>query len=369
MICRRCKKEAPDAPYCCFCGFKQDTVRHRRGNGQGCIYKLPNGKYKLIMTIGYSVDESGNLHRKTRCRTFEKRKDAVAAINELREKPVQAMTFKELYDKWIPTHRAKKDTINCYKAAIKYLSPVYGMSMADITVDDLQDCIDDCPHGKRTKENMKTVVGLVYKFGIPRKAVPDNLNLSPFLIVDGDPATHSASFTDIEIEKIRQSIGKIPHAEDIYCMIYTGFRPSEFLALTADNYDNTAQALTGGGKTDAGTNRTVTLSPKIKSLISQSAASGGVLFSDAGKQWSLKDFTENAFYPVLDAVGIENPILENGRHKYTPYACRRTFATLMKRVEGADKDKQELIGHASPEMLRYYQDVALDDLRKITDAL
>ena len=57
------------------------------------------------------------------------------------------------------------------------------------------------------------------------------------------------------------------------------------------------------------------------------------------------------------------------RHKYTPHSCRHTFATLMKRVDGAEKDKLELIGHSSPEMLRYYQDVALDDLRKITDAI
>lgn len=42
---------------------------------------------------------------------------------------------------------------------------------------------------------------------------------------------------------------------------------------------------------------------------------------------------------------------------------------MMKRVTGADKDKQELIGNASAEMLRYYQDVNVDDLRKITDAI
>ena len=41
----------------------------------------------------------------------------------------------------------------------------------------------------------------------------------------------------------------------------------------------------------------------------------------------------------------------------------------MKRVDGADKDKQELIGHASAEMLRYYQDVEIADLRRITDAI
>lgn len=42
---------------------------------------------------------------------------------------------------------------------------------------------------------------------------------------------------------------------------------------------------------------------------------------------------------------------------------------MMKRVTGADKDKQELIGHASSEMLRYYQDVRLADLRRITGVL
>lgn len=41
----------------------------------------------------------------------------------------------------------------------------------------------------------------------------------------------------------------------------------------------------------------------------------------------------------------------------------------MKRVKGADKDKLELIGHTSDDMLRYYQDVNYTDLRKITDAL
>ena len=42
---------------------------------------------------------------------------------------------------------------------------------------------------------------------------------------------------------------------------------------------------------------------------------------------------------------------------------------MMKRVNGADKDKKELIGNASAEMLRDYQDVRLADLRRITDVL
>ena len=78
------------------------------------------------------------------------------------------------------------------------------------------------------------------------------------------------------------------------------------------------------------------------------------------------------FYDVLDACGIENPVEgpEGAkRHRYTPHSCRHTFATLMKRVEAPDKDKLSLIGHTSNEMLRHYQDVSFEDLRRVTNAL
>ena len=53
----------------------------------------------------------------------------------------------------------------------------------------------------------------------------------------------------------------------------------------------------------------------------------------------------------------------------TPHSCRHTFATLLKDVPAPDKDKLRLIGHTSAEMLRHYQDVDVDSLRRITDAL
>lgn len=379
--CKRCGAVLPiGANFCPACG-RAVVLKHsvkKRGNGQGTIKSLDNGKYMLTVTLGYYTDNDGKRHRKTRSRVFERKKDAIAAVPILladpRKEEKKAITFKALFDKWLPTHRAGKSTMDCYKAAFKYFAPLYGMRMSEIDVDDLQECVDDCPRGKRTRVNMKAVCGLVYKYGIPRKVIPDNLNLAPFLIAEGESAAHRSSFTDVEIEKIKKACGKIPHAEEIYCMIYTGFRPSEFLALQASDYDATRKTLTGGAKTAAGKNRVVTLSPKIAPLIAQAAASGGPLFADsAGKAYSLKDFTENVFYPALEAIGIDNPIVEIAggvkRHRLTPHSCRHTFATLMKRVDGADKDKLELIGHASAEMLRYYQDVDIADLQKITDVI
>ena len=384
MICRKCRQEAPDGPYCALCGAKQSNCVERkqsvkrRGNGQGSVYKMPNGKYKAVRVLYYFTDDDGNLRKKTRSAVFQTKKEAVAALPTLKEERQQLKqaTLRELYEKWLPQHRAGKSTIDCYKAAFKYFSPVYNMKVEDIEIEDLQDCMDECGKGRRTQENMKAAVGLLYKFGIPRRYVPDNLNLSQFLRVGGGESTAKESFTTAQIRQIENGIGVVPYADYVFCMIYLGFRPSEFLSLSVENYDRKNKSVRGGAKTEAGTNRLVTISPKISGLVDEIVGDRqtGTMFQNrqTGEKFRLKYFTEKVFYEVLSSVGIENPVTEvDGvkRHKYTPHSCRHTFATLMKRVNGADKDKLALIGHTSDEMLRYYQDVDISDLRKITDSI
>ncbi len=167
--CKKCNGSLPDgAKFCPWCGraVNKEPTHRKRGNGQGTVIALPNGKFKAVAVVNYYTTPEGKRRRHTRCKTFTRRKDAVNAIPTLLADPKKqkkTITFKELYDLWLPTHRAGKSTIDCYKAAIKYFEPVWGIRMADIDVDDLQECIDACPHGKRTKENMRAVCGLVYK--------------------------------------------------------------------------------------------------------------------------------------------------------------------------------------------------------------
>ena len=374
--CIKCNNQIEENfKFCPYCGKKQvrEKAKRQRGNGQGTVYKDGN-RYRAIVTLGYYLDEAGKMKRKTKSQRFDTRKEAIAAIPRLANEPVKKqrkdITFKALYDKWLPTHQAGKSTMDCYKAAIKYFEPVWFTRMQDIDIDDLQECLDECDKGKRTQQNMKAVCGLIYKYGIPRQAIPDNLNLAQYLKVNGEDSTPRSSFTDDEILLIKKNIGKVDHADWIYCMIYLGFRPAEFLALDVKDYNKEEKAFVGGGKTEAGTNRTVTVSPKIITYIENiigERKGGPLIKSPKGTNWDYSNFRQDVFYPVIEQCGIENPILDNGVHKYTPHSCRHTFATLMKRVAGADKDKLELIGHTSTEMLRYYQDVSFDDLRKITD--
>ncbi len=376
MECIKCKAQLPDgALYCPMCGKKQSAKQlgrrvKTRGNGTGSVYKRGN-TWVAAVTLGYRAEDGAQKRVVLKKCGFSTKKSALEYLPVLKgqQKREKDITWRQLYDLWLPTHRAGKSTINCYKAAVRYFSSVDFSKLKDIEIDDLQECLDDCPKGKRTRENMKALAGLLYKYAVPRGYA--SLNLAQYLIVSGESSASRSSFSAEQLEQIRRAVDVIPYADYIYCMCYLGFRPSEFLALDVKDYDRKNKTLTGGAKTEAGKNRIVTISPKIQPIIdrlTRDRIAGALFCNENGGAFAYNKFRDDIFYSVLDQIGIENP-MENGRHKLSPHTCRHTFATLMKNVDAAEKDKMELIGHASAEMLRYYQDVDLEDLRAITNSL
>lgn len=386
MLCKKCEKEMPaDATFCCYCGQRLVAPPRKpksRGNGQGSVYQLPSGKYRAEKVLGYYLEEDGKKKKKTVTKTFAKKKDAVAALPTLgisetasgKASKKAKTTFKELYDLWIKTHEAGRDTLNCYKAAIKYFQPVFHEKATDVEIEDLQECISECPRGKATRRNMKTVAGLVYKYGIPRGYFPEKLNLAEYLVVKGEEGIGGAGLPEHYLEAIRKATGRSLAADYVYCQCYLGFRPSELLALDVSDYDQKQKVFVGGAKTEAGKNRMVTVSPKIQPIIDRikGGRSEGAFFqAPDGSRLDIKQYRD-MFYSLLEELELGNPtyqLHDQKKHTYTPHSCRHTFATLMKRVDGSTKDKLRLIGHSSEEMLHYYEDYNLDDLRKITDKI
>ena len=377
--CKKCRGELPEgAAFCCWCGAKQDAPERKpkaRGNGEGTVVRLPSGKYAAIITTGFEVDESGKLRQIRRKKSgFKTRKAAEAYIPTLKgEKSKRGLkTWGEIYEAWEPTHRAGKSTMDCYRAARKYFTPLDGEYMAEITVDDLQECIDDCPKGKRTKENMKALAGLMFKYAIPRHQA--DMNMAEFVRIWERGGPGKDGLPQEALEAIEKAVGAVRGADYVLCQCYTGFRPSELLALDMDGYNRAERTFTGGAKTEAGRDRVVPIHPKIQPIVDRLTRNriGGPVFpGPGGGRMDIQAYRE-LFYGVLDAVGVENPITEVDGvkyHKYTPHSCRHTFATLLKHVDGAEKDKLAIMGHTSGEMLRHYQDVPLDDLRAIIQAI
>lgn len=343
-----------------------------RPNGTGTAYK--RGKtWTACITIGWKTTPTGRAQAVRRTKGgFPTKREALAYCQQLQATPKDKpkMTLQQVYDAWLPAHEARvsKSTMDCYRAAFKYFDDLRYRLIADIDVDELQECLDACPRARRTRENMKAVMGLLYKYAIPRHQA--TMNLAEYLHTgDNDKSTRPA-FSPDQVERIRQRIGITPYAEYVYVLIYTGFRPAELFSLTQDSYHD--DILTGGIKTEAGKDRAVPVSPKIRSIVEQRASvCHKFLFPrENGEQMSVAYFRDYCFYPVLAAADIQPiPTAEHPAY-YTPYSCRHTFANLLKSAPGSDVDKAKLIGHADYSTTKkMYQSAELEAMRRIIEQL
>lgn len=377
MQCIKCKKPIPDgAAFCPTCGAKQAPSERTqktkaRGNGQGSVYK--RGKsWQAEYTCGWK----DGIRIKIRKSGFKTKTEALAYIpilaeeakgNRAKTKPV---SFKQLYDDFIPyyTPRVGATTLKTMKSAANWFSDIYSVLITELTIDDLQDCLDSCPRGKSTRENMKYLATQMYKYAEARLMV--SKNIAAFLYCDGVEATRPA-FTAAEIDKIKNAIGSEYGADYVYCLIYTGFRPNEMLNLTRFNYNPESRILTGGFKTEAGTNRPVPVSPKILPIIERLYAKADPwLFTDQnGNKLNDATFRLNIFYPLLAKLGIQPIPDQDHPARLVPYSCRHTFANFLKTATGPDKDKAALMGHTDIGMTKKYQSADLDTLRDIIHSI
>ena len=373
MNCRKCQREMPpDALYCPYCGVSLQPTKYThkprtRPNGAGTAFK--RGKtWTAQVTVGWEG-------KKQKYRTkggFQTKRDALAYCQELKATPKQKpkLTFQAIYDSWLPIHesRVSHSTINCYKAAYKYFAPLYNVPMADIDVDALQECLDDSGKGKRTKENMKALAGLLMKYAIPRHQT--DMNYAEFLHTGNDEKSTRPAFTQDQVKAIKDQIGITPYADYVYVLIYTGFRPTELFDLKKTDYID--GVLYGGIKTEAGKNRAVPVAPQIKAIVeSKLFRNSELLFPrDDGSQMTVNYFRDNYFYPVLEAAGIQPIPAEEHPAYYTPYSCRHTFANMLKYAPGSDKDKASLIGHEDyTTTKKHYQSAELEAMKKIINSL
>lgn len=372
MICRKCSRDLPeDAVMCCYCGVKQQLAKQKtrtHGNGIGTVFlDKRTGKWVARVIIGWRLDDDGQMRAITKSKYgIRTGKEARALLPQLRAlsiAPVPDVTFSELYHKWHDIYdiRVTKSTMDCYRAAYKHCTRLYPLRFADIKGDELQACLDDCTAGKRTKENIKAFLSLLYKYAMHNDIVPRNR--AETLYIGGGIKGTRPAFTRTEVEQIRQAIGSVPYADYVYCMIYLGYRPSEMLGLKKASYDATHNCLIGGSKTEAGRDRIVTISPKIFYIIERQLQTPGQwLFpklTDASRI-SENYFRKFCFQPLMTHLGIVGRV---------PYSCRHTFANLLKDVTGSDTDKSSLMGHANASMTKYYQSADYDSLRSLTDRI
>lgn len=373
LNCSKCGAPLPLASnFCPACGKNLHPKRvgkRMRGNGQGTVYK--RGR---TWTASYTYGWAGPRPLKRTKGGFATKREAIDYLPILKS-PVAAkrssISFGALFDAWVPYYapRIAEITMKGIKSAAKWFADINHLPIAELTIDDLQDCVDACPRSKRTKENMKYLAVQLYRYAAARKVLRDNI--AEYIYCGKEDGGTRPAFTVEQLELIRKAVGKVPYADYAYCMIYLGFRPNEMLRLTADAYDAAHDCFIGGFKTEAGTDRNVTISPKIAPIIKArvAVAKPWVFPNKRGELMTDAEFREDCFYPLLAALGIQPIPDEEHPAVWKPYSCRHTFANLMKNAPGSDTDKASLMGHADPSMTKYYQSPDYDSIRAITNAM
>lgn len=324
LICKKCDTEMPDhAVYCMMCGKKlqqADKKSKQRGNGQGTVYKLPNGKYAAEVTLYYYIDKNGNRKRKRRTKQFAKKKDAIAALPELLSvgAAIKPTSLSELHEVFLQSK--KYETLSdSQKDKLRYawnrLQQLHGRDIATLTIDDMQRVINEQTQTFYPAKDMKTVLSHCYNLAIQRELVQYNktqyLELPPLKKAQRD------AFTADEINKIWDAwhSGKI-FAGYILIMIYAGLRYGEISTIQKSNIHLDKQYAIGGIKTEAGIDREIAFADKIMPVVEY--------FYNSSSTDTLMDMPENKFYDSYHVLTSELGIRD-----LPPHCCRHTYFTRL----------------------------------------
>jgi len=355
-----------------------------RGNGTGCAYYDKKHRYWVAqVVVGYRAPSDFSKQRVPVKKTkagFRTREEALMACPALKgeDAPVQSWTLRQVYSTWEPWYSPRVASMAGYKSAFNHFDSVADRDIASITVGDLQSCLDACKAGKRTRQMMKVLAGLLWGYAADRniveKKITDNLYTGKGASKKRD------ALTEEEVKVIKGAIKDEPYAEYVYALCFLGFRPGELLELKKDQVHRKTvnrkniYYIVEGKKTEAGKDRIVTVPQQILPIIKRRLKVEGtdllfpmLVFDRKGTFYGFKQmndnyFRESVFKPLMARLGIAE-----GK---VPYAARHTYANKLKKVEADAKDKAALIGHSDYTFTQtQYQSTSIEDLAAITSAL
>lgn len=334
----------------------------KRPNGSGSVYNAGGRRRKPWRAV---ANVNG---QRIPVGYFESKTDALDALALYGLKPASSKdnyTLERIYEEMseIRFRDISKQTYNNYQAGFKHLITLHKCRFKDIRASDYQKIIDELAvtKSRSTLEKVKTVAVMVSTYGMENDII--DKNYGSFVKLPKAARGTKTAFSEIEVAKIEQAVGKIPFADCILIMIYSGWRINEFLGLTLESYNAAEQTLTGGLKTEAGKDRTVPIHPKISALVAAWAAKKGkrLICKGDGSKYTDKYFRENCYLPALRQIGV--------RELY-PHECRHTFATLLHKRGVDAKTIAELMGHTDYSVdAETYIHVDNEELKKAVSTL
>ena len=280
----------------------------KRENGSGSVYKRQDIKRRPWVAVAPARLSLGDNDKLRASRTiigyYSTAAEARAAVAEYLRNPTIKLniTLEQLHGEWMPIgyrdiSEALKDN---YDSCWYKLRPLYNTKFRDIRTGDMQAIIDyyDSDHVKEGRggapvldkdknpvlrgplsfsslSKIKALLTLMYGYAMQNDIV--NKNYASFIVLPKPGDAKKDRFTDLEIERIKNAIGKVPMADLIYVMCCTGHRVGEFVSLTENDvtYYNGYLLFYGGNKTDAGERKVVPVNASARTIVDEWLSKNG----------------------------------------------------------------------------------------------
>ena len=264
---------------------------------------------------------------------------------------VGGKTFAEVYEAYFDSKFGEKapkklspQAKASSKAAFKLLSALHDRPIADLSIDEMQQVLNECPRASASLENMVSLIKQVFRYADARGYV--NKDLGKHVVVpNAKEDEHGVPFTTEDIRRL-WSDQEDPTAEFMLIMIYSGFRITAYRSMEINLEDGYFR---GGVKTKAGKGRIVPIHPYIRPLVERRLDRDGHLLRNNDKY----------------RIAMHRYLKDHGFEDHTPHDCRHTFSMLCEMSGVAENDRKRMLGHAFEDVTNaVYGHRSLDDLRK-----
>lgn len=333
--------------------MEENEVKRRkrtRANGEGTVFKLPNGKWRAEVTLGWEMVD-GKKKRIVKTKSgFKKKSDALAYIETLKHETSidKTVKFYEIYDLWSESHykRISKDTENGYKNAYKYCADLKFRTFASLKTADLQAVIDACPHGRRTKADMKSLMINLYKYAIENDYV--DKNYASFVKLPPKEKPKKDAFTKEERDKLWADYNAgNKFTGQILFLIYAGLRFGEFKILKPEDFHIDERYFIGGIKTKAGIDRVIPIADCILPIAKE-------LLENSDKK--VLTIHEKAWYHMY-----RDTLKRLGIRPLNPHCCRHTTATALAEAGVQPAVITAILGHEDYSTTLGYTHISLEE--------
>lgn len=355
-ICRKCKKPIPDgSAFCNHCGAKQaDPAPHpkKRGNGQGTVCRLSNGKWQAVVTLGYYTDDKGKLHRKKKTKCFAKKSEAIAALPTLKNALAhpEDISIRKLYDQYTASAEYKNLSSSARRsanAAWSRLKSIEYAGIASLTVADIEHQVKTKATSYPTANEMLALLSHLYQLAIKQEVCQYNKARNVDIPFE-KPKAKKQVWTAEEVNALWADLQAHPFTAYLLIMCYSGLRYGELERIKLADIHLDQNYMVGGIKTEAGTDRQIPIHSRIKPLIAELMLSNKkkLLEIPYGKFYDL-------YWETIDRTGLR---------KLPPHTCRHYFFSRLTSEGIQGGIIAEIGGHSNYlTTVKNYVNIPLDD--------